>query len=519
MANLDIIKESLGFEKILSEGSLEIPFREEYLIPDTQPDVYEILSVDTKVCILNKEVQSDRLLLEYEIEYNVIYLAREEEGLGVNNVIYKEKNSSFTDIAGAEHSMMCDITCDLEHMEANIINERKIRVEGLLRAKYKVYKEENIDVVKELDGLSDLQIKRKPDSIEKNITNVVCPMKGDLSINVGMDKPQIGKIIKFEYMLHRQEIKIGEDKVQAACLAKINILYRAYDSREIIALEEDLYLSNEEEVLGVNSEMNCSGYFSLKEHEVKISQNDLGENRVIDVNLSVDANISISKVELLETVDDLYSPSENIVPVKDFYHINMCVCENSNEAVIKGNLELDKGVEAIQALNCTGKIINMESYFIDHRVVIKGELETFALYKTLDEENSIHKVEGRIPFEVALDMPEAQSGMTFETKANLENIECSIEGSNLAIKAIIYFYGKCSDTFIKEYIKDIEEIEEEDSKKASVTIYTIQKGDTLWNLAKKYKTTVDTLISLNDIEDPEVIYEGDKIIIPGRAIL
>ena len=56
-------------------------------------------------------------------------------------------------------------------------------------------------------------------------------------------------------------------------------------------------------------------------------------------------------------------------------------------------------------------------------------------------------------------------------------------------------------------------------KKASITIYTIQKGDTLWNLAKKYKTTIDTLVKLNDIEDPDSIYAGDKIMIPGRAVL
>ncbi len=100
MVNLDIIKESIGFEKVLSENSLDIPFREEYLIPDTQPDVHDVLSVDTKVYVLNREVQSDRVLLEYEVECNIMYLAREEEGLGINSVIYKEKNSSFIDIVG-----------------------------------------------------------------------------------------------------------------------------------------------------------------------------------------------------------------------------------------------------------------------------------------------------------------------------------------------------------------------------------------------------------------------------------
>ncbi len=116
-------------------------------------------------------------------------------------------------------------------------------------------------------------------------------------------------------------------------------------------------------------------------------------------------------------------------------------------------------------------------------------------------------------------MPNSQSGMTFDTKANLEDLQCSIEGNSLAVKAVVYFYAKCSDVFDKEYVKDIEQNDDTVEKKASITIYTIQKGDTLWNLAKKYKTTIDTLVKLNDIEDPDSIYAGDKIMIPGRAVL
>ena len=44
------------------------------------------------------------------------------------------------------------------------------------------------------------------------------------------------------------------------------------------------------------------------------------------------------------------------------------------------------------------------------------------------------------------------------------------------------------------------------------------KGDTLWNLAKKYNTTIEELVKINDIENPDVIIVGQKLIIPGRAV-
>lgn len=49
------------------------------------------------------------------------------------------------------------------------------------------------------------------------------------------------------------------------------------------------------------------------------------------------------------------------------------------------------------------------------------------------------------------------------------------------------------------------------------TIHTVVKGDTLWDLAKKYGTTVDKLVELNDIVDPNFIVIGQKLIISGSA--
>lgn len=44
---------------------------------------------------------------------------------------------------------------------------------------------------------------------------------------------------------------------------------------------------------------------------------------------------------------------------------------------------------------------------------------------------------------------------------------------------------------------------------------TIQRGDTLSELAVKYKTTVAELVRLNDIQNPNLIYAGETLIVPS----
>ena len=51
----------------------------------------------------------------------------------------------------------------------------------------------------------------------------------------------------------------------------------------------------------------------------------------------------------------------------------------------------------------------------------------------------------------------------------------------------------------------------EEKKEDSVKYYTIECGDTLSEIAIKYNTTVDKLVELNNIDNPDLIYAGDKL--------
>jgi spore coat assembly protein SafA len=47
-----------------------------------------------------------------------------------------------------------------------------------------------------------------------------------------------------------------------------------------------------------------------------------------------------------------------------------------------------------------------------------------------------------------------------------------------------------------------------------VRIYIVQRGDTLWKIAKRYNTTIDAIVRANNIKNPDLIVPGQKLIIP-----
>ena len=53
------------------------------------------------------------------------------------------------------------------------------------------------------------------------------------------------------------------------------------------------------------------------------------------------------------------------------------------------------------------------------------------------------------------------------------------------------------------------------AESAAAETYTVRKGDTLWGIAKRYDVTLAALIAAKpQIKNPNLIYPGDKVLIP-----
>ncbi|MCI5796551.1 MAG: LysM peptidoglycan-binding domain-containing protein [Ruminococcus sp.] len=51
------------------------------------------------------------------------------------------------------------------------------------------------------------------------------------------------------------------------------------------------------------------------------------------------------------------------------------------------------------------------------------------------------------------------------------------------------------------------------ARSEQTVIYTVKRGDTLWGISRKFGTTVDNLVKLNSVKNPNLIYVGEKLII------
>jgi murein DD-endopeptidase MepM/ murein hydrolase activator NlpD len=58
-------------------------------------------------------------------------------------------------------------------------------------------------------------------------------------------------------------------------------------------------------------------------------------------------------------------------------------------------------------------------------------------------------------------------------------------------------------------------VEEKEKKKSSGWQYVVKKGETLWQISKKFKVPLEDLLYYNGLSENSIIKAGDKIVIPG----
>ena len=82
------------------------------------------------------------------------------------------------------------------------------------------------------------------------------------------------------------------------------------------------------------------------------------------------------------------------------------------------------------------------------------------------------------------------------------------------IKLDLEFNISLSNTQTINVIQEINIDENRECERYSLIIYFVKPGDTLWNIAKKFRSTVENIVTINGIEDENKINVGQQLFIP-----
>ena len=147
------------------------------------------------------------------------------------------------------------------------------------------------------------------------------------------------------------------------------------------------------------------------------------------------------------------------------------------------------------------------------KIMCEGELQLTFLCSE-DGQMQINSKNATIPFDMTLDNIENAEKMEAMPSVEIQSSNCRVEGGAINCNADLRFDVGLHENRNLDIIDEISENELEDPQDYSVVIYIVKKGDTLWDIAKRFRSTVDDIVRVNGLENPDKILEGEKLYIP-----
>ncbi|NLM12132.1 MAG: DUF3794 domain-containing protein [Epulopiscium sp.] len=521
--SLELIRETIEFDQPVRKEATQVIVEEDLIVPDIKPDMAKVLKIDGKIELEQVEVSSDRLNFKGQIKVYVLYAADGSDRL-VHSMVGNLTLDDFINMDGIKKDMLYTMEYDLEHLDYTWINSRKLNVKAIVSVGAKVSEKRKTDIIVNAKSPLPVQIQMQPFAFYRTAATNQDKMiiKDELMVPAG--KPNIQEVLKTDIRICNNESRVGDGVVSIKGNLNIRTLYAGVmGEHEMDYMEHQIPFNGTIECPGAQEGMYCNTDIKILNQYVQIRPDLDGEERILEIEVVLFANIKIISMEEIQIIDDAYCPGKEIKLKKERIPYQKLLNKKREGVTLKEVLNLDANAPNIAYVyNIQAKPHIEEVRLLDDKMMVEGSADIQLTYVTEDKENPIYVYDAIMPFRQSIDI----KGVTIDKKADVrvdvDDILCNISSErDVEVKMALQLDVEVMDEQEIDIIMDMEEADIDPQvlmNMPSLIIYIVQNGDTLWKIAKKYNATIEELTTINDIENPEKLYPGQKLLIIKKVL-
>ncbi|NLS44879.1 MAG: DUF3794 domain-containing protein [Firmicutes bacterium] len=523
---IELKEELLKVEQVIGETTARKVLREVIKIKDALPTAEKIISVDVIVLTTSFQLIKNKILIEGTAKIRVLYVAR--EATGAQPVQVFEEDVSFeliAEVPGTEPLMNAWVQVDIHDVAFDLVDIRTIDVRVVISARVKVTVTEQLEVVTEVTGPKDLQVARELLKVEDVIGDAHAQALVTGRLTVPFEKPDIDSVISVEAKPRLTDIEVLDGQVIVEGLIDVDVLYAAVPHAPtpsgaklpVHFFSTQLRFSQVVEVPGATAGMVAQARIIFE----AVSFTELDFRTVtVDVVLKIVAKVTV--VRQLEIVTDVTSKIQVLDVEKRLLRVEDVIGEDIAQTIIKEVLKVPKEKPNIERILRIDTSVKETSWrIIDGKVIIEGviELQTLYVAQTPEGDQPVHHMSNRVKFTLFVEIPGTYEGFTAETRVVVEHVDFElVEDRHFTVKVLVGVFAKVTEPVQLNVVVNVVVVSvppEGPCPQPTIVMVTIQPGDTLWALARKYNTTVEAIIQANPDINPENLQVGQVIQIPA----
>lgn len=531
----NVITSSLNVMDIKDKAKARIYIEEDLLVPDIKPDLSEILSMDGKIKLAEREMKlgqngAETIKIMGDLIVQTLYIP--ESGLDKEPMISIESRVPFKsdyNVGAAPNSQIL-ILPEIESLEYTRINERKFKIKATVILFSKEYQDMQVNI---FEGIKDEEVQMLKEKI--NVTNVAIKVTEDIEVREELtikdSQPFIGKILKYDVNLIENHKQILKEKAVINGSLYCNILYLGCPDEVHPEPEPALYQGKVDftHFIKLNlhedeCEMPAGGKasFYLKSFSLTVKENEEEFQNTFIIEADIDTTVEAYRNVEKEVVTDIYHSRKDTNYDTEELCLRTLAGGGASEQTIREIVTIPEKYGTMDKVSFISACLKENTCTIDEgRIIIEGFLFAKIICMPFQEQSNPFSFDHQIPFRSVMDIPGISANMNSENTLTLKDIWFDkINDKQIELNAGIAIGASTSYEEKYKIVKNVSFIEGNESKNSmpALVLYVTKSGDNIWKIAKKFRTTIDAIKRLNELDYATKLTPGTKLLIEKTVV-
>lgn len=501
---LNLTHEIIRVNETIFDGTLEQAVELDYSLPDYYPGIFKVLKCILHPSIYNCRVSGNQLVADGVSVIKLLYL-----GEGSNQVHSLEQKIPFSktvEMKGEADRPVIHYTVKADYINCRVVNPSRIDLRGSVSIRIRVCDQKEEMVVSGAEG-AGVQLNQWSQRVGSEHLWGTKQFSASEEVEA---KPAVGELLAYHACACAGETKIISNKLVVKGEVMLHLLYRP-ESEEmgLQTMDCTIPVSQILDLQGVDEDYRCCVSIDVTNLELSLESGESGTVIRIEMDLTVCGDAFLEKD--ISCVSDAFSTQYQSELTSRELKTEQLVKLLSDSLVAKQTVGLN-GAREVQDVWCD--VGNIAVQPGTDTLDFTGELRAVIVYE--DEEGVPGVQEKTIPIDFKLAGSVPGNSLNCDTRLCVAGLEFSFSSGELELRAELRISGRISCEKRLTAVTGItldETRPKEKNNDAALTIYYADEGEQVWEIAKRYNTSVNAIVEENGL-DQMTIPQRSMILIP-----
>ncbi len=489
-------------ERLKCEKNIE----QELVLPDYCGDIKRILRCTVTPGIQSVSTSGQRVTVRGEVLIRLVYADDKEKIDCYEKTVELSLGGQF---AENQENPVVVASASADYVNCRAVNPRKVSVSSGVSVICSVRGVANKEIL--CSAGDGVEVCKRSCSEESLICQGEKTFDMSETVVLDKDKPAVSKIIRQDAFVIIESRKAVEGKLLIKGELVVRVIYCPAESEnKTVKLIHKMPLSQIADIEGLTRECNIRTVCKVNNLTVTPRSDSSGAGRLLDVAARIGCFVCGTALKEYEYISDCYSvssPKECSYVQKETLS---CVYEGKRELSLTSSVQLSPVKEI-----CDVWVSDKRVRLTPSHDKVRSELRLTLCVLGFDENACPVYKETEAEFESDIELKKSCEEVMCDFDFDVTDVRWS--GVNQGSAEITVMINADIRICSVEHIRLVNDIKDKEEKtlchRPALTLYYCSKGEKVWDIAKKYCTTVDALCRENGIEGDKV-NEAKMLMIP-----